>query len=109
MKQFELNTNLIMSQPNSICLNFPQYSDWYDVIRIDNLEAMKTMLDSVEDKTLIKLINGCFKIENTKIKNGEISSKMAQNTWHLVVTLGSKDSIKLFVDKGVDIQSQSEN
>ena len=34
---------------------------------------------------------------------------MAQNTWHLVVTLGSKDSIKLFIDKGVDIQGQSEH
>ena len=79
------------------------------MIRIDNLEAMKSKLDSVEDKTVIKLINGCFKIENTKMKDGEISSKMAQNTWLLVVTLGSKDSIKLFIDKGVDIQSQSEH
>ena len=98
-----------MSQPNSIVLSFPQYSDWYDVIRIDNLEAMKSRLDSVEDKTVIKLINGCFKIENTRIKDGEISSKMAQNTWHLVVTLCSKDSIKLFIDKGVDIQGQSKH
>ena len=98
-----------MSQPNSFCLNFPQFSDWYDVIRTDNFDAMKTRLDSVEEKTLIKLINGCFKIENTKIKDGEISSKMAENTWHLFITLGSKDSIKLFIDKGVDIQGQSEH
>ena len=64
-----------MSQPNSICLNFPQYSDWYDVIRIDNLEAMKSRLDSVEDKTVVKLINGCFKIENTILKTGKFPAK----------------------------------
>ena len=96
-----------MQEPNSIVLRFPRYSDRYDEIRIDNFEAMKTRLNSVEDKTVIKLINGCFEMGNSEIKDRRVSSKMALNTWHLVVTLCSEDSIRLFIDKGVDIQGQS--
>ena len=96
-----------MKEPIPICLRFPQYRDWYDAIRMDNLEEMKARLNSVEHKILIELINGSFKMENTEIKHSEISSKMALNTWHLVVTLCSEDSIKLFINNGVNIQGIS--
>ena len=91
-------------------LDFPTFEFWYEALRTDDIETMRKQLDASTDTCRNKLLNGNFCFEDSRRKNKSSYMKylIASNVWHLVVTLCSEETIKLFIHKGVNIQSKND-
>ena len=103
-----------MESENPHKLEFPEYKFWYESIRKDDVETMRRELDSRELGSSCvtrrnKLLNGkfCFKDYLSKTENKQMKLCSTQHVWHLVVTLCSAETIKLFISKGVQIQAKN--
>ena len=105
----EMNSAMRVSakMDSSNILSFPEYSYWYEAVRNDDVDTLKRELSKNDTNKLNKLLNGTFKFddprqEKPRKRNQEM---FVSNVWHLVVTLCSEDTIKLFLTKSVHIHS----
>ena len=96
---------------SSRILDYCKYKYWYEAIRSDNFNTIAKELEHCSDITeRNKLLNGLFDMEAISSSSSYIKANKigAKHVWHLVATLCSEKTIKLFLSEGVDIHVQND-
>ena len=91
-----------MADSSSCMLNFPEYEFWYIAIESDDYKVICTDLEEKDEEYRRQLLDGTFNFEFDEKQDGTRVSKV----WHLVVSLCSTETIKLFLSKGVNLHSK---
>ena len=91
-----------MADSSSCMLNFQEYEFWYIAIESDDYKVICTELEEKDEEYRRQLLDGTFNFEFDEKQDDTRVSKV----WHLVVSLCSTKTIKLFLSKGVNLHSK---
>lgn len=86
-------------------LNFPEYEFWYNAIESDDYKVICTELEEKDEEYRRQLLDGTFNFEFNE-EHDDIPIPKVSKVWHLVVSSCSKETIKLFLSKGVNLHSK---
>ena len=94
-----------MADSSSCMLNFPEYEFWYNAIESDDYRVICTELEEKDEEYRKQLLDGTFNFEFDE-KHDDTRTTRVSKVWHLVVSLCSTETIKLFLFKGVNLHSK---
>ena len=91
-------------------LNFNEYEYWYEALRNDDMEVISKELNTRDVNHRARLLNGTFNLDEIEkeSRNKQMQRFAARDTWHMVVTLCSKETIRLFISKGVNLHTKND-
>ena len=89
-------------------LSLSEFRFWYRAIKEDNKEVLSSNLETADRNLQEKLLNGYFDFGETLVESSQIFITKSYPVWHLVVAFCSKETIKFFISKGVDIFAKNE-
>ena len=94
-----------MAHSSYFMLNFPEYEFWYNAIESNDYKVISTELEKKDEEYRRQLLDGTFNFEFDDKQDGTMITGMSK-VWHLVVSLCSTETIKLFLSKGVNLHSK---
>ena len=90
-------------------LPFPEYQFWYDAIRTNDFDTIKTELSTTDINKKDRLVNGTFVFDAILDKRESIRRLFTGVVWHLVVIKCDKKTVELFLDNGVNLHARNDN
>ena len=90
-------------------LNFPEYKFWYEAIKKDNIASVSSHLQTNDKCLKENLLNGKFRFDKDFDKATPVETSITKSSivWHLVVIFCSRETIKLFISKNVNLHSKN--
>ncbi len=91
-------------------LEYAKYRFWYEAITSDNIDLISRTLQESDSKGQEELLNGVFDLDliASKVQHKQEHKASSPIVWHMVATLCSEKTIKLFLSHGTNIFSQTD-